>query len=181
MTRRAWFNALSHASACLAGIRSVRFARFLSFPFSCSRSAATVCVAVLKKTAQFRFDINFPLGANFLLYSVCRRTEDAFLGSRRPIGIGARGNLSKQFGKKGIEFGDISIWFLRRQISISTDLLERGEQQITMQLLHVKFGALAHAAPQNGTPFLMNFQHVSLRFLARITENALKNHGHVTH
>ena len=50
-----------------------------------------------------------------------------------------------------------------------------------MQLLHVKFGPLAHAAPQNGTPFVMHFQHVFLRFVARITEDALENHGHVTH
>src|SRR5438128_3515719 len=31
------------------------------------------------------------------------------------------------------------------------------------------------------SPFLMHFQHVSLRPLARIAEDALENHGHVTH
>jgi len=50
-----------------------------------------------------------------------------------------------------------------------------------MELLDVKFGPLAHAAPQNRTAILMNFQHVSLGFFSRIPKHALENHRHVSH
>ena len=50
-----------------------------------------------------------------------------------------------------------------------------------MQLLHIKFRSFPHAAPLNRTSFLMHFQHVPLRFVARITEDALKNHGYIAH
>ena len=50
-----------------------------------------------------------------------------------------------------------------------------------MELLHVKFGAFAHSAPQNRSAFLMNFQHVPLSFFSRITKHALENHCDVGH
>src|SRR5206468_11475770 len=74
-----------------------------------------------------------------------------------------------------------SIWFFRLQISISVNLLESGEEKITVQLLHIKFGSLAHAAPQNRSALVMYFQHVSLSYLARIAEDPLENHAHITH
>jgi hypothetical protein len=50
-----------------------------------------------------------------------------------------------------------------------------------VQLLHIKFRTLTHPAPQDGTSLMMHFQHVSFRLLARIAENALKNHCHIRH
>ena len=50
-----------------------------------------------------------------------------------------------------------------------------------MQLLDVKFGPLAHPAPQNRAALLMHFEHVPLRFFAWITKHLLKNHRHVSH
>ena len=50
-----------------------------------------------------------------------------------------------------------------------------------MQLLHVKLRPLAHAAPQDRASVMVDLQHMSFRFLARIAENALENHGHVAH
>ena len=50
-----------------------------------------------------------------------------------------------------------------------------------MQLLHIKFAALAHAAPQDRAPFMMHLEHVSFRFFTRIAEDALENHRHIAH
>ncbi|MDB6148070.1 MAG: hypothetical protein JWO45_1734 [Spartobacteria bacterium] len=50
-----------------------------------------------------------------------------------------------------------------------------------MQLLHIQFGPLPHSAPQNGATVMMHFEHMLFRFLSRVTENALKNHGDVGH
>jgi hypothetical protein len=50
-----------------------------------------------------------------------------------------------------------------------------------VQLLHEQFGALSHAAPQNRAPLAMHFEHVHLRFFARIAKDLLERHRDVTH
>ncbi len=50
-----------------------------------------------------------------------------------------------------------------------------------MQLLNVKFGPFPHAAPQNGTSKLVDFQHVLLGFFFRQAEDLLENHRDITH
>jgi hypothetical protein len=58
---------------------------------------------------------------------------------------------------------------------------ERSEEEIAVQLLDVKLGALAHSAPKDGTAQLMDFKHVQLGFFFRQSKDLLENHRHVTH
>ena len=50
-----------------------------------------------------------------------------------------------------------------------------------MQLLHIKFGGLAHAGPKDRASFVVDFQHVSFGFFARVTKDALEDHCDVAH
>src|SRR2546428_92423 len=161
-------------------MRRVRFARLFSFPFSCSKSVATVCVAVWKRRRSS--------GSTYVFHSAQNSVSSPLVGELKrrcsaadaPSGLALVGICRSNSARNGSS-SEISIWLLRRQISISARLLKSGQQEVTVQLLHIKFGALPHAAPQNRSPFVMHFQHVPLRFLARIAEDALENHGHVTH
>ena len=50
-----------------------------------------------------------------------------------------------------------------------------------MELLDVKLRPLTHAGPQDRATFLMDLEHVTFCFFARITEHPLKNHCDVGH
>src|SRR5882724_2683658 len=161
-------------------MRSVRFAKLFSLPFSCCKSAATVSVAVWKRRRSS--------GSTYILHSahnsVCFPLDGAL--KRRcsaactPSGFALAGICRRSSARKGSS-SEISMWSSRRRICISARLLQGGEQEVTMQLLHIQLGPLAHSAPQNRPAFLMHFQHMPLCFFAWITENPLENHRHVTH
>src|SRR3989454_4248437 len=161
-------------------MRRVRFARLFSFPFSCSKSVATVCVAVWKRRRSSGSTYIFHSAHMSVCFPVVGGLKRRCSAAGTPLGSALVGICRSNSARNGSS-SESSIWSLRRRISISARLLESGEQEITVQLLHIKFGALAHAAPQNRPAFMMHFQHVSLCFLARITEDPLENHGHVTH
>jgi len=50
-----------------------------------------------------------------------------------------------------------------------------------MELLGIQLGPLPHSAPKDGTPQLMDLQHVQLRLFFCKSEDFLENHRHVTH
>ena len=122
-----------------------------------------------KKPAQFRFDIKFPFGANLGLRGGGRRTENSLLGwPRRPLDVAAW-----NFPSEAIPPGTDRARKFRGNLSgggipsASVCSLERGQQQVAVELLDIKLGALPHAAPQNGAAELMDFEHVFLGFFFR--------------
>jgi hypothetical protein len=58
-----------------------------------------------EETAQFRFHVIFPFRANFLFRG--RSAEQARFRVQRALGICARRNLTKEFGQKRIEIGNL--------------------------------------------------------------------------
>src|SRR5438132_1584786 len=161
-------------------MRKARLANRFSLLFNCSKSAATVCVAVWKRRRSSGSTYIFHSAHMSVCFPVVGGLKRRCSAADTPLGSALVGICRSNSARNGSS-SESSIWSLRRRISISARLLESGEQEITVQLLHIKFGALAHAAPQNRPAFMMHFQHVSLCFLARITEDPLENHGHVTH
>src|SRR5215470_13198025 len=95
-----------------------------------------------------------------------------------PSGLALAGICRSSSARNGSN-SEISIWSLCWEISISTDLFQRCEQEIAVQLLHIKLGRLSHTGPQDRTSLVMHFQHMSFRFFARIAKNPLKNHRDV--
>src|SRR5438552_5010807 len=161
-------------------MRRVRFVRLCSLPFNCSKSAATVCVADWKRRRNSGSTYVFHSAQASASFPVVGRLKRRCSAAGAPSGLALAGICRSSSARNGSS-SEISIAPLRRQISISTWLFQCGEKEITVQLLHIKLGGLAHAAPQNRSPVMMHFQHVSLCFLARIAEDPLENHGHIAH
>src|SRR5437667_3234445 len=161
-------------------MRKARLVNRFSLLFTCSKSAATVSVAGWKRRRNSGSTYIFHSEQMSVSFPAVGRLKRRCSAADTPPGSALAGICRSNSARNGSN-SESSIWSLRRRISMSARLLESGEQEITVQLLHIKFGALAHAAPQNRPAFMMPFQHVSLCFLARITEDSLENHGHVSH
>src|SRR4051812_41570247 len=95
-------------------------------------------------------------------------------------GLALMGICRKSSAKNGSSSVISSVPLLRKT-SMSVGALDRGEEEITMQLLDEQLGPLAHATPQDGAPVSVHLQHVLLGLLLRITKNPLKNHRYVGH
>src|SRR5439155_17636374 len=161
-------------------MRKARLANRFSLLFNCSKSAATVSVAVWKRRRSSGSTYIFHSAHMSVCFPVVGGLKRRCSAAGTPPGSALAGICLSNSARNGSN-SESSIWSLRRRISISARFLESGEQEITVQLLHIKLGPFTHAAPQNGSPVVMHFQHVSLCFLARIAEDPLENHGHIAH
>src|SRR5947208_2153396 len=57
----------------------------------------------------------------------------------------------------------------------------RSSATVSVELRDIKLRPLTHAAPQDRANLLMDLEHVTFGFFARITEHTLKNHCDVGH
>src|ERR1051326_7950851 len=161
-------------------MRSVRFAKLFSLPLSCSKSVDTVCVAVGKRRRNSGSTYTFHSAQKSASFPVVGELKRRCSATAAPSGLALVGICRSSSARNGSS-SEISIAPLRWQISISTRFFHCCEQKVPVQLLYIQLGPLAHAAPQNRTPVVMHLQHVSFCFFAGITEDALENHGHITH
>src|SRR5262245_1065879 len=127
-------------------MRRVRFAKLFSLPFSCCKSAVTVSVAVSKRRRSSGSTYTFHSAQNSLSFPLVGGLKIRFSAAGTPSGLVLAGICRRSSARNGSS-SEISIWFLRRQISISTDLLDCCEQEIAMHLLDVKLRRLSHATP----------------------------------
>ena len=119
MTRRAWFNAFSHASDV--------FRRNPQRAISERLGAAVKLLQIdrdglrrrLKKAPQFRFDVKLPFRAHFALGGWRGRTEQTLLGTVHSLRIRALGNLPQKFSQKRIELGNLDTISLAADFHIS--------------------------------------------------------------
>src|SRR5262245_39860453 len=99
-------------------MRSVRFARLFSFPFSCSRSAPTVWVAISKRRRNS--------GSTYIFHSAHSSAYFPFTGELNircsaagaPSVLALAGICRSSSARNGSS-SEISIWFLRRRISMT--------------------------------------------------------------
>ena len=119
MTRRAWFNAFSHASEFFVGNSQRAIRERFGAAVELLQIARDGFRRRLKKAPQFRLDVKLPFRADFALGGWRGRTEQTLLRTFDSLGIRALGNLPQKLSQKGIELGNLDAIFLAADLHIS--------------------------------------------------------------
>src|SRR5215471_368573 len=73
----------------------------------------------LKQTAQFRFNVGFPLRTKLRFSSVCWSTEETLFGSQCSVGTGTCRNLAEELGQKRVKLRELDMVLVPANLHIS--------------------------------------------------------------